>query len=219
MDDLGGSGPSPLFLMRMMTGMVMPILIALVMIPIALYVIARWRANRDAERDPHLGLKFALSFFRWEGYQVALLAGAMLLYSMVGKDLGDGRGELTRTAFGFLVPGLLVLGAGTLALTRTNQHERPGVGRLLTGFNFMLTGVIAFGTLVMAFQSLFQKHGGGEEARLIWSLTVVYVSAWAVQGILYMRDLGIDGPAAAAGPTSMPQPGAPPAPPPAGTAG
>ena len=219
MDDFGGSGPSPLFFMRMVTGMVMPILIALVMIPIALYVIARWRANRDPERDPHLGLKFALSFFRWQGYQIALFSGAMLLYSMVGKDLGDGRGEITRTAFGFLVPGLLVLGAATVALARTNQHERPGVGRLLTGFNFMLTGVIAFGALVMAFQSLFQKHGGGEEARLVWSLTVVYVSAWAVQGILYMKDLGIDGPAVAGGPTSMPRPGAPPAQPPAGTAG
>jgi len=217
MDDFGASEPSPLFVLRLMTSFVLPVLAAMALLPVVLYVIARWRAHRDPEADPQLGLKFALSFFKWQGYQVALMAGVMLLYSLISKSSGEVRSDITRSAFGFLLPGLIVLGAATVALTRTNQRERPGVGRLLTGFNFMLTGIGGFVTLTMAFETLFQKHGGGDEARLIWSATLVYVTAWVVQGILYMRDLGIDAPAAAGGPTSRREPTAPPGPPPAGT--
>jgi hypothetical protein len=164
-----------------------PMMIVGIFGPMVLYLVARWRDQREPLPDPQLGLKFALNFFKWQGYQVALVGVAVLIWSILTSMPSEFRETLWRPAFGALVPGLLVFGVASYALTRTNHLERPQVGRLIAGFNMMLTGIVGFGTLVMAFQVLFAKGESGEPGRTIWSFTVVYVGAWVAQTVLFFN--------------------------------
>jgi hypothetical protein len=189
----GGSsrGASPLFMFRMMESFLLPVLAIGILSPLALYVIARWRDQREPALDPHLGAKFALGFFKWQGYQVALAGVGVLLWSITTKASGEMREQIYRPAFGALIPGLLVFGVTAWALSRTNERERPQVGRLLAGYNLMITGVIGFVFLILAFQTLFAKGESGDPGRLIWSFAVVYVGAWIVQTAFFLSDLGV----------------------------
>ena len=70
--------------------------------------------------------------------------------------------------------------------------------------------VIGFIALVVAFQMLFQKGKGGDDARIVWSLVLVYCTAWGVQGAMLGKTM-LDGPA----PDESGRGGAAPTPPPA----
>ncbi len=192
-DDFGShdSGMSPFFMFRIMESFLIPVVAVGVMAPVVLYVVARWRDQREPMGDPQLGAKFALGYFKWQGYQVAIAGVAVLLWSITTKSSGEMREQIYRPAFGALIPGLLVFGVAAWALTRTNDRERPQVGRLLAGYNLMLSGLIGFVFLVAAFQTLFAKGDSGDPGRLIWSFAVVYVGAWIVQTALYLGELGI----------------------------
>lgn len=190
-------GPSP-FRMFGILGMVAPMVVTMLMAGMLwmglLYVIARWRNNRAAVPDPQLGLKFALHLFRFHGYQLMLLGGFLLLFTVLLKkgEYGPTRGDMARPAFAFLVAGGLVYGAHTLGLAKTNQAQHPLVGRLFGGLNLIVTGLVGFIGLVFALQILFAKGEGGNEARAAWSAVLVYCVAWGVQGALLGKSM-LDG--------------------------
>jgi hypothetical protein len=193
MDDFDGGSrfDSPMMGVMGMMGMFMPILIALVavsmMSPVIMYVIARWRQNRDQVQDPQLGIKFALGFFRQLGYTFMLLGGFVVVFGIIGKNLGGARGDIMRPAFGLLIPGLIVWGVHNLALQRTNRIQFATVERLWAGYNLLSTGLIGFIALIMIFQSLFAKGDTGNFGRMAWALGLVYISAWAVQGVFFLN--------------------------------
>jgi hypothetical protein len=191
-DDFGGgghSGPSPFMMFQMMGAAMVPILATAMFAPLVLYIVARWRDNREPVPDPHLGIKFALGFFKWQGYVCALGGTGMLLYSITTKMPSEMREVVYRPAFGLLLPGLLVFGVASWALTRTNNLERPQVGRLLAGFNLMLVGGVAFALLLIAFQTLFAKGDSGDPGRAIWSFTFVFVAAWVTQTVMFLGEV------------------------------
>lgn len=206
MDDFDGGGRSPMMGMMGMMGMIAPVMITVMMVsltaPALLYIIARWRQNREPVPDPQLGIKFALCFFRQLGYQVMLAAGFLILYSITSKMLSGNRGILSRPAFGLLVPGLFVWGVHNLALQRTNRIQYPAVEKLFAGYNLMTTGFMGFIGLILVFQSLFSKGDSGEGGRMAWSVALVYTSAWAVQGMVFLNRV-LDTPAP---PSSIIQP-------------
>src|SRR5438477_12185538 len=86
--------------------------------PVVLYLVARWRAHREPTNDPQLGFKFALHYFASVAFHLALAGGTLLIYTMIkpgdsDERLGlhgdpmpshDGKGEMYRLAFGFLLP-------------------------------------------------------------------------------------------------------------------
>ena len=194
-DDFGSHrGPSPFFLMQMMGSFIPIMAVAILMPPMLLYIVARWRDHREPTPDPHLGVKFALGLFKWQGYQLAIAGAGMLLYSITTKMPGEMREMLYRPAFGLLLPGLLVFGVAAWALTRTNNMERPIVSRVLGGYNLLLTGIIAFALLVFAFQTLFAKGESGDAGRAIWSFTFVYVTAWIAQTAMFLQSVGASAP-------------------------
>lgn len=194
-DDFGSHrGPSPFFMFQMMGTFLVPMLAVAIFAPLLLYIVARWRDNREPTPDPHLGIKFALGFFKWQGYQLSIGGAGLLLYSITTKMPGEMREMLYRPAFGLLLPGLLVFGVAAWALTRTNNMERPIVSRVLSGYNLLLTGIIAFALLVFAFQTLFAKGESGDAGRAIWSFTFVYVSAWIAQTAMFMNGLTFGAP-------------------------
>lgn len=189
MDDFdGGPMRSPMF---MILGMMTPVLVVIgfltLMAPVLLYVIARWKQHREPTPDPQLGVKFALCFFRQLGYQTMLAGAFLILYGLTTKMLSSDRDAILRPAFGMLVPGLLVWGGHNLALQRTNRIERPMVEQLFAGYNLLSTGTLGFVALVLVFQSLFSKGDSGEQGRIVWSMALVYTSAWITQGVMYLN--------------------------------
>ena len=175
-----------------MFGMMAPImlvyaaLLALV-IPFIVYVIARWRANREQRVDSQLGIKVALGYFAVLGLQLALMGLTMLFYGFLSTMPSDEKGEIYRTAFGLIVPAMIVLAVHMGLLGRTNQEEFPGVRRLMLGFNLVLTGTFGFIALVMAFIALFGKGNAGELGRISGAMVLVYGSAWAAVGVQFGR--------------------------------
>ena len=150
------------------------------MLPFVLYVVARWRAQKEAAADPQLGIKVALGYFQVTAVQVIYAGAAMLLYAVISSD--EDKGAIYRAAFGLLVPGALVYGAHVSLLKMTNQDAFPIVRRMLAGYNLLITGLVGMASLVAAFEALFQKgssHGFGRAAA---AGVLVYGSAWAVSG-------------------------------------
>jgi hypothetical protein len=205
MDDFDGGGSrSPMMGMMGMLGPMMSVMVVLAimstMSPVIMYVIARWKQHREGVQDPQLGIKFALGFFRQLGYQLMLFGGVMILFGMIGKDLGGARGEIMRPAFGMLIPGLIIWGVHNLAMQRTNRLQFPNVDKLWAGYNLLFTGLFGSIALVMIFQSLFMKGDTGNFGRAAWAFGLVFISAWAAQGVMFLNNV-LDAP-----PSSMQPP-------------
>src|SRR5438105_11886554 len=89
------------------------------LLPVLIYALARWRANRDAVPDPQLGLKVALGFFAMVGVLLALLGTTLLVYAMLSN--AEEKGAKYRDAIGLILPALIVYGVHAALLKRTNQ--------------------------------------------------------------------------------------------------
>lgn len=182
MDDFDSS----FFLVRALAGPMMAIVSMLVtvtiFVPIVLYVIARWRANRDPEVDRHLGIKVALHYFAISAFQLGLAGLTLLVWGMISSAPSEAKSVVYRIAFGMIVPAALVQAAHLSLLRKTNDAQATGVRRLFGGYNLIVTGLIGFIALVMAFQALFAKGSSGEMGRIAGAMVLVYGTSWAVIG-------------------------------------
>jgi len=194
---------------------IVPMLLWLVIIgPLVIYPIARWKLHREQSTDNQLGLKTALHYFRMTGFQLLLLGAVMLIYAVIGK--ANDKGDLYRAAFGFIVPSAIVLGVHQMLLPKTNDAQYPAVHRLFMGYNLLVVGLFGFTALVIGCQVLFAKNTGrGDEGRLLFAAVLVYCGAWAACGIQFARRV-FGPPGAMSGPPDhvITPPAAPP--PPAG---
>ncbi|MDX2091871.1 MAG: hypothetical protein SFX73_28675 [Kofleriaceae bacterium] len=177
---------SSMFLMRALGGPLAAMMVVMITMtvtaPVLLYVIARWRAHREPEVDGQLGVKFALHYFSLSAFQLALGGLAFFVFTVLSKIPSEFKGSLYRTAFGMIVPAAIVLGAHLALLRKTNDAEVTGVRRLFLGYNLIITGLVGFVALVIAFQALFMKGSSGELGRVAGALVVVYGTAWALIG-------------------------------------
>lgn len=177
---------SGLFVLSRLAGPMMAIISMLVtltiFVPIVLYVIARWRANRDPEVDHHLGIKVALHYFAISALQLGLAGLTLLVWALISSAPSEAKSALYRIAFGMIVPAALVQAAHLSLLRRTNDAQATSVRRLFGGYNLIVTGLIGFIALVLAFQALFAKGSSGEMGRVAGAMIVVYGTSWAVIG-------------------------------------
>jgi hypothetical protein len=177
-----------LFLFRTVAPMVAAVvfvLAVLVLSPLALYLIARWRAARDATPDAQLGLKFALHYFAMSAFQILLAGGALLIYMLISPGTAEKGSSGYRVAMGLMIPAGLVLAAHVGLLKRTNDDAAPGVRRLFWGYNMLVTGIVAFFALVLGFQALFAKGSTYGMGHMAGSMVVVYGTAWAIVGFKF----------------------------------
>jgi hypothetical protein len=198
-------GVSSMMLLQLLEPMVfiVPILLWLVVIgPLVLYPLARWKAHREPHVDTQLGLKVALHYFRMIAFQLLLLGALVIIWTVIRK--GDGKGDFYRVGFGLLLPAGLVFGGHVMLLMRTNDHAFASVRRLFFGYNLLVTGLLGLVALVLAFQALFAKGSSGDEGRLCYAAVLVYGGAWAgcAWHFIWMIDMG----SSAAPPQAMMQP-------------
>jgi hypothetical protein len=177
-----------LFLFRTVAPMVVTIafvLAFLVVAPLLLYLIARWRAARDTSPDPQLGLKFALHYFAMAAFQVLLAGASLLIYNLISPGTAEKGTSGYRIAMGLIIPAGLVLAAHVGLLKRTTDDALPGVRRLFWGYNMLVTGMLAFVALVVGFQALFAKGSTFGMGHFAGSMVVVYGAAWAIVGFKF----------------------------------
>lgn len=168
---------------------VIPMLLWFLVIgPLILYPIARWRANRDAVHDNQLGMKVALHYFQLLAFQTLLIGAAVLIWTVISKNEGD-KGSFYRAAFGFLVPGGIVFAAHMMLLKKTNDAAFAGVRRLFLGYNLLVTGLLGFTALVLGCQALFAKGSSGDAGRLFVAAILVYCGAWGAIGMQFAKEV------------------------------
>ncbi len=163
----------------------LPYMTAFSLLPIIIYIVARWRQAKEGQSDPQLGLKVALAFFRVLAFQTCLAGLWMLCYGIVAK--GDSS-DLFRVAGGLLIPGLMVYAAHHVALQRTNDSFLPMANRMFSGLNLIQTGIVGFVALVAAFVVTLQKDADGEALRVVWSLVAVYTTAWGALAAQFLKN-------------------------------
>ena len=172
-------GVSSMMLLQLLEPMVfiVPILLWLIVMgPLVLYPIARWKAHREPHVDPQLGLKVALHYFRMIAFQLLLLGALIVIWTIIRK--GSDKGDFYRVGFGLLLPAGLVFAGHVLLLMRTTDQVFGSVRRLFSGYNLIVTGLLGLVSLVLAFQALFAKGSSGDEGRLFYSALLVYGGAW-----------------------------------------
>jgi hypothetical protein len=157
----------------------------LIIAPLILYLIARWRSARDASPDPQLGIKFALHYFAMAAFQIALAGAALLIYNLISPGTAEKGTAGYRIAMGLIIPSSVVLAAHIGLLRRTNDDAFPGVRRLFWRYNMLVTGMIAFVALLFGFQALFAKGSTFGMGHLAGSMVVVYGAAWAIVGFKF----------------------------------
>lgn len=175
-------------------------------VPLVLYIVARWRANREPHVDPQLGAKFALHFFASIGLQLGLAGLMMLLFTMIRP--GEGKSEEYRVAFGMIVPAGLLIALHVGMLTKTTDAQLPNVRRLFTGYNLFCVGIIGFFAVVLGFQVLFAKGSQKPFSHFVGAMVLVYCPAWGVLGWRLSELVKGDrsGGGAASPPMRMPEP-------------
>jgi hypothetical protein len=157
----------------------------LVLAPFIIYLMARWRSNREGVIDPHLGLKFALHYFALAAGQLLLAGVALLIYMLISPGTADKGTSGYRAAVGFMMPAGMVLAIHIVLLKRTNDAVHSLVRRLFLGYNLLVTGLVAFVALVLGFQMLMTKGSTGGVGHAAGAMIVVYGTAWAMLGFKF----------------------------------
>jgi len=198
-------GVSPMMMLQLLEPMIVivPIMLWMLVIgPMFIYPFARWKAHREPHQDTQLGLKVALHYFRMIAFQLLLLGALILLWTII-RRASDDKGDFYRVGLALVLPAGLVFGVHTVLLDRTNDKVMVNVRRLFFGYNLLVTGLIGFTALVLAFQALFAKGSSGDEGRLFFAGLLVYVTAWVACGARFASLVGTDFSASAGPPQNV----------------
>ena len=194
---------SGFFVLRALAGPMMAVVTMLVTItifvPVVLYLVARWKNARSGDHDNHLGLKVALHYFAISAFQLGLAGFTLLVWALITSAPSETKSIFNRLALGMIVPAGLVMAAHISILRRTNDATSTGVRRLFAGYNLIVTGLLGFIALIIAFQALFAKGSSGEMGRIAGAMVLVYGTAWAIVGWRFGQLVLPGGPGAGTG--------------------
>ena len=170
---------------RFGTGLILgPIMSMVLLLPVLIYVVARFRDNREDTSDTQLGIKVVLSWFQIISYQVLMVAGVVLVYSVLEGELGE-----VRLSSGLAVPSVVIAVLLHFALQQTNSESRPSVKNMVKGVGLVFTGAVAFASLVIGGVMLFQKGSSSGQGTTVASVVLIYGIAALVQGMHFLREM------------------------------
>ncbi len=146
-----------------------------------LYLVARWRDNRAQTPDPQLGYKFSLHLFQTISIHIVLasivLLLSTLLHAIISSDFSKSMTPL-RVSIALLVPTIILYFFCVSMLSKTNDSTFTGVARLFNGYNWIITAIIAFGTVIALCQMIaFATDTPREAWSIVVTLFVVYAHA------------------------------------------
>ncbi len=166
-----------------------PIILVMVLLPVIIYVIARWRSHDDSAPDPQLGIKVALCWFKIAAYHLVLAAAFIMLLTLL-VDMPDFVSKrMIRLGAGLALPSAIIFGVHEFALRQTNSSQRPSVSRMFAGVSLVQSGLLAFTGLIMGGILLFQEDTPSELNRVSLCMILVYGAAWVMQGTNLMKDV------------------------------
>jgi hypothetical protein len=181
---------------------ILPMMLWVLLIgPLLVYPLARWKLHKEQLVDPQVGMKVALHYFRLIALHTVLLGALILVWTVISS--GGSKGDAYRAAFGLLVPGGIVLGLHGAFLKWTNDAQLVHVRRLFLGYNLIVTGLLGFTAVVLASQAVFAKGSSGNTGRLFFAGVLVYGGAWVALGMQFGRLVLGDFHAAGGPPGSM----------------
>jgi hypothetical protein len=156
-----------------------------------LYVLVRWRMYREGVDDLRVGAKFAVLFFWVASFHLLLIGARQLGEAMIYSVSGQGTSAMYRTALGLLLPGALLTAVHTVAAHRLGAcvNPRSPLSSLFAGANLLFTGMMGFYYLVASSVVVTAASDGGDrvEPRLIFAGAAVYIPAWIVLGLRFLK--------------------------------
>ena len=128
-----------------------------------IYVVTRWRSL--GAHEPGAGTFAALLYFRTAGVLLALAGAANLTYGWFSTTpLNE---ELTRLSWGMFTGSVAFLVLNVVLLCRFGAHPELGTARrVYLGFLMVMSGLVAFTSLVIFCITLFQKTKSDAQAEL-----------------------------------------------------
>ncbi len=165
----------------------LPLFFTLLLLFFVTYVVLRWRAAKEEEEDPQLGIKAAVSFLQLILVICVALGLALIftaLFSKIGKSSGK---DLWKWGLGMMW-GSGLLGAGLEVYNRmfTNQEQFPQVRRTFMGICLVIVGLVATFSFLLFWIGLFDNWKG-LSFNLPFGLWIVFVPLTALGLILFQR--------------------------------
>jgi hypothetical protein len=153
-------------------------------IPLApvVYIFIKWRSYRDgAPGDAQLGMKVVLYYFKTLAYHVLLVSLVAIFVHLLASRSGS-----FSVGLGLFVSGGVIYAAQAVLIHKyTNTLEYPLTARAYTGFNVIITGLVAMVTFIITLTTLFDRGFRGIELPLV--CFIVYTIAWGFQTAFYLK--------------------------------
>ncbi len=192
-------------LASMMSGLgTMMVSSTLLLIFLVVYVVLRWRASKEEDPDPQMGIKAMINFLQFILVICALMGFSLIFTALFAKIGKSGGKDLWKWGIGMLF-GSGVLFAGFEAYYRkfTNQAEFQEVRRSFLGLTLVVMGLIAVFSFIMFWMGLFDKWTG-LSFNFPFGLWLIFVPATGGGMILFQK---MYFPLPAAAPTGYPPAG------------
>ncbi len=165
----------------------MPVFFTLLLLFFVTYAMLRWRAIKNEDPDPQLGIKAAINFLQFILLLCALLGFSLIFTALFAKIGKSGGKDFWKWGLGMLW-GSAVLFAGFEAYYRifTNQAEYMEVRRTYLGLTLVITGLIGCFAFLLFWMGLFDKWQG-LSFNFPFGLWLIFVPATGGGMILFQR--------------------------------
>jgi hypothetical protein len=173
--------------------MMLPIVGIGILIPLTVYLVARWRDRNEHADNPdrQIGLKVALHLFRVITFQLSLAGIFTFLLGIISDAPTE---EFVRIGLGLAIPGVGLCFLHTLLIQRTNDHAYRAVGRMFEGWNMIITGLPGMIAVVALFVVVLFPHmagARGDALRMVFPYLLTYGGAWALLGYRWFQAAGL----------------------------
>ncbi|MCG8418746.1 MAG: hypothetical protein MJE77_12480 [Proteobacteria bacterium] len=162
-----------------------PLVAVCTLIPVAVYIVARWRHSKEYRvPDPQLGLKAIWSFFKLVGFQIGVIGFSLFLFGISQPRNEIGAGPL---GGGLFMLGALVYAIHWAAMKRTNHDQFPHTMRMFSGLNMIMVGMGAVFATIFALVVTLTPPPSMELVKMGWTFTATYLVAWIISARGFLR--------------------------------